>query len=1205
MNLDKVRNKSIFILPLFVLAILSASIFFRLNAPSRIQKSSDELSCAEQDRVEAAKDAWGKMLTSHPFYTRPHRNEEERNEQHPAEDGPDLAAELDFMKTMDPALGAVPHERLIKANQEVDKELKNRAGITGFTWVERGPTNVGGRTRALMFDPNDPTHKKVWAGGSGGGLWFTNDITVATPVWTRVNDLWANIAVTCIAYNPFNPQEYYVGTGEGFTNYDYQEGSGMYKSSNGGTTWVPLGNTSPGAYNSASDFHYIQKIAIKPNGTIFAATKGYYINSGGIMRSTDGGTNWSKVLTVYTGSGSLYDWANDIEIAANGDTYASFGINSTGKIFKSKDSNNGIAGSWNDKSTAIGIANAQRIEIACAPSDFHYVYAVAHGGSGMNDIEWCKRSIDSGATWTALAIPRLVDDGTTHFTAGQAWYDLILAVHPTNPNIVLAGGRDLHRTINGGTSWTPISQYYGGFGQPYVHADQHNIMFRPTLSNEAVFVNDGGVFYSPNAGNSGVTPTFVDKNTGYDVTQLYSCAAKNEFNSNYFLAGAQDNQTQKFTQPQASPTSIVIGGDGGFCQIDQLDADFQVGESIYNNISMTWDDGANWYGMIAESTGLFINPNDYDNTRKILYAAAGNDAVKRVSNLSDQNNIGNTDITISVGAAMVAAVKCSPYNDVVFLGIVNSRIYKLSSASTGSPTLTRIDNGATPITSAGYVSNIDLGIDDNHILATYSNYGVMSIWQTTDGGAHWYNKEGNIPDVPVRWAIYNPNNREQVLAATELGIWTTDNFGSTTTAVPVWAESSPMLAHTRCDMIKFRPADNVVTVATHGRGLFTSEVFVANSVADFTSDVIATCAGSLTVHFFDASLKPNGTWAWDVDGNGTTDFTTQNCTKTYSTPGSYTVTLKVNSGNTTITKTNYIVVTSSAPLNTGCTVGANMNNGNGAAIGIHRFKLNAIDNYTSYNDGPYHDYACANAAALDLNTTYNVTVQTGYLNVEGAKFYIDFNNDGAFADPAESIVSFPVNLDGTRTLPFTTPVTGVVTRKSLRARIISAFAAIPGNACDVGTYGQAEDYSVYFNCTLLVTLTSGTLTGSLPAAINCANPGDTIRISASLANQSILIGSSPLTLPKNLVFIGLGANTNITTASASQIFTVNAGVNAEFQNLIITAGTSLTSGAILNNGNLKLNNVNIHRNTGVSNATLIRNTPGATNTMVGMSFIWN
>jgi PKD repeat protein len=1173
---------------------------FKTPDPSSV-KASVELSCSDLDKIEEAKQAWGDMITHHPFYTRPHRTQEEWNKLAPT-DRPDLAAELEFMKTMDPALGAVPYERLFKANQDIDKELKRRAPITGVNWVERGPTNIGGRTRAIMFDPNDGLHKKVWAGGVGGGLWFTNDITAATPVWNKVNDLWDNIAITTIACNPTNGQEFYVGTGEGFENIGAQSGSGIWKSSNGGSTWAVLPATVPGAWNSASDFQYVQKIVVKSNGTILAATRGYFINHGGIMRSINGGTSWSKVLTVYTGVGTLYDWACDVEIGPNGDAYASFGIGSEGKVYKSKNANDGALLTWYDKSASVVIGNAQRIELACAPSDFHVIYAVAHGGSGNNDIEWLKRSVDSGATWTALAIPRILDDNTTHFTVGQAWYNLILAVHPSNSNYVLAGGRDLFRTTNGGTAWSQISDRNGGFTLPYVHADQHGIAFRPTVSDEVVFSLDGGIYYSTNAGLAGSTPTFASKNNGYNITQFYACAAKNEYNSNFFLAGAQDNYTLKFTVPQAGATSLVIGGDGGFCHIDQLDGDFQMGAQTYSDIFRSRNGGYNFIEIINDNTGLFINPSDYDNTRKILYMSAANDVVKRVSGIDGA--VTNTNIAISVGAAMISALKVSPYNDVVFLGISNSRVYKLSAASTGAPSLTRIDIGSTPITSTGWVSNIDVGADDSHLIVSYSNYGVVSIWQTIDGGTTWFSKEGNISDIPVRWVIYNPDNRNQAMAATELGVWTTDNFQPTGNGAPTWGESNTGLAHTRCDMLKYRSADKIVTVATHGRGLYTTDVFVPVPVADFIADANASCSGSLTVHFTDTSLKPNGTWAWDVDNNGVTDYTTRNCIHTYNTPGAYSVKLTVNAGATSVTKQNFITVLSSAPtISTGCTVPGNINNGNNAAIGIYHFAVGSIDNYTPYDDGSYHDYTCSKATSFNLNTMYNTTIQTGYLNIEGAIYYIDYNDNGTF-EGGEGIVTFPANTDGTRTLSFTTPASGVVTHKALRSRIISRVNGIPSGPCDVGSYGQAEEYTVYINCTLSVTLSSGTAAGSLPYAINCANSGDTVKISASLANQTINIGSSPIVINKNLVIMALGANTNI-TSSAAGVFDISTGKTVELKDLIVTAGDMTPYGAINNNGIFKMNNVNIHRNAAHPGVILVKNNPGATCNMFGMSFIWN
>ena len=286
--------------------------------------------------------------------------------------------------------------------------------------------------------------------------------------------------------------------------------------------------------------------------------------------------------------------------------------------------------------------------------------------------------------------------------------------------------------------------------------------------------------------------------------------------------------------------------------------------------------------------GHFINPSDYDDTRNILYSARNNDQIKRVSNIT--GTVTNNNLAINVGGAKISALKVSPYNDVVFLGIANGRIYKYANASTATPTLTRID---TFTANAGWVSSIDVGGSDDTILITFSNYGVTSVWETANGGLTWRNKEGNLPDMPIRWALYNPNNRNQVVAATEVGVWSTDNFATGAAGTPVWGVSSSSLAHTRCDMLQYRAADKMLVVATHGRGLFTSDIFVTSRVVDFSYSPFRSCTGSLTVNFTDGSLKPNGLWAWDVNNDGMTDYTTQNPTHTYATTGDYQVKLYI------------------------------------------------------------------------------------------------------------------------------------------------------------------------------------------------------------------------------------------------------------------------------------------------------------------------
>jgi len=136
------------------------------------------------------------------------------------------------------------------------------------------------------------------------------------------------------------------------------------------------------------------------------------------------------------------------------------------------------------------------------------------------------------------------------------------------------------------------------------------------------------------------------------------------------------------------------------------------------------------------------------------------------------------------------------------------------------------------------------------------------------------------------------------------------------------------------------------------------------------------------------------------------------------------------------------------------------------------------------------------------------------------------------------------------------------------------------------------------SCQLLVNQASGSGPGSLPAAINCAMPGDTVFISSSLAGQTINIGANPITIVKSIVIAAQGANTNV-TVSGTRVFNVNSGITFECNGFLITAGTSLTGGAISNTGTMKLKNVNIKRNTMVSGATLIQNNPGGTLNVVG------
>jgi len=83
----------------------------------------------------------------------------------------------DFQMMVDPELGTIPYERMMRAMKIAERkrgEMLQKSGILPIYWEERGPNNVGGRTRAILIDANDPTGRTVWAGSVSGGLWRTN-----------------------------------------------------------------------------------------------------------------------------------------------------------------------------------------------------------------------------------------------------------------------------------------------------------------------------------------------------------------------------------------------------------------------------------------------------------------------------------------------------------------------------------------------------------------------------------------------------------------------------------------------------------------------------------------------------------------------------------------------------------------------------------------------------------------------------------------------------------------------------------------------------------------------------------------------------------------------------------------------------------------------------------------------------------------------
>jgi hypothetical protein len=178
----------------------------------------------------------------------------------------------------------------------------------------------------------------------------------------------------------------------------------------------------------------------------------------------------------------------------------------------------------------------------------------------------------------------------------------------------------------------------------------------------------------------------------------------------------------------------------------------------------------------------------------------------------------------------------------------------------------------TDITSnlpVGAISCIEVGRSEGELLVTYFNYGINKIWHSTDSGTTWVNKMGDFKNMPVRWALFNPNHpTKEVLLATELGIYGTTNFDN---ASPNWTAKNTGFANVRTEMLQMRNADYLVIAATHGRGMFSSLGFseaAAPTISSFTPS-FGTAGTTATI----TGTNFTGATAVNFGGAAATSFT--------------------------------------------------------------------------------------------------------------------------------------------------------------------------------------------------------------------------------------------------------------------------------------------------------------------------------------------
>ena len=672
------------------------------------------------------------------------------------------------------------------------------AGVQPSQWQPLGPANVGGRVRALAFDPRSPN--RLLAGTASGGLWISDN---AGDSWRANFDFLPNLSVTTIAFDPRSPNVAYLGTGEASAGL---VGVGAFKSADGGETWQFLAATNADAN---PDWRFVNRLAVHPVQTqvLLAALTHNDFSRGSIYRSLDAGASWARVATMR---------ALDIAFDPNNPANAVAGLDD-GTIAYSRDTGATWARTAPLVADPSGRGSTARAEIAFARSQPGLVYASVDNAKGE---VW--RSNDSGATWTKMSTPAHLNN--------QGDYDNAIWADPQDPNHVVVGGLDLYQSRDGGATFDKVSDWRNAPSSP--HADHHALASPPDFGpgNRRLFNgNDGGVYMAANvdalaAGVAGLG--WNNRNVGLAVTQFYSGAGRTAAGGRV-IGGTQDNGSLQLDLGTWRP---FRGGDGGYVAVDPASDVVFYGSYVYLAIHRSVNGGVSNYICAGITEAL---PNEDNAT----YCGAGN--VRKANFIApfilDPNNpnrllAGANSLWVSdnarAGVPAWRTIKApSPAVDnfinaiaahegngnVIWVGHNNGELYRTSDGLGQAPSWTRVGAGALP---ARRVLRITIDRDNpNRVIVAFTGFVAHNVWQTLDGGNTWASITGNLPQAPVFDVKRHPSNPAWLYAATSVGVFASEDGGAS------WSTTNEGPANIRVREL-FWLDDRTLGAATYGRGMF-------------------------------------------------------------------------------------------------------------------------------------------------------------------------------------------------------------------------------------------------------------------------------------------------------------------------------------------------------------------------------------------------
>ncbi|MFT4663757.1 MAG: photosystem II stability/assembly factor-like uncharacterized protein [Gammaproteobacteria bacterium] len=659
------------------------------------------------------------------------------------------------------------------------------------SWTELGPNYSrggyygSGKVICVGFHPSD--NNIWWSGSPTGGLWNTMDNGKSWKCLTdnsflSDNETVAGVSEVVIPSDYETSKTIYIATGDKRSCTYWS--SGVYKSTDEGKTWNATGlNWSP------SDRSIIFSLTIDPenNNKLYATT------TNGIYRSVDGAKTWDRVYdgcsleTIHKPGayGTLYTATND------------------GRVFVSFDEGQ----NW---TKSMDIPMASFVRLAVTPANPNVVFAIVEDHGDL--LIGVYKSEDSGRSFKMIYNGREPCQNLTGASATgcalKGSENLTIAISPADEDVLVIGGINTWRSIDGGYSWRISNEQKGEF-VPAVHADKLCHVFR---KNGDLFEgNDGGVYISKDLG-----VTWTDKTNDMRIYQAYRLAVSGP-DVYELIAGFQDVGSYMFS---GNIWHFILSGDGVECYIDPEDHLTSYASSQYGKIYRTDDHwNTDHHAFPKDQNGVyqkgtFDTPFVLDPSNTQTLYAGNKDVWKSVDQGESWEKISELNVRLYLNDVAIA-----PSNSNMLLAMDNRHIW---ATINGGGTWEDI-TADLPVSTA-YLSSVLIKADDSKtIWVTLDDYWNPGVWKTIDGGQTWNDISEGLPKNPINCI------RQNTLAAgvdlyvgTEFGVYFKHNESP-------WVQYENDLPTIKVNDLEIYytedPTACKLVAGTFGRGIWESPLF--------------------------------------------------------------------------------------------------------------------------------------------------------------------------------------------------------------------------------------------------------------------------------------------------------------------------------------------------------------------------------------------